>query len=385
MSSKKSTQEFGNQIAQEMGANSAKELLDQAKEGLNSSSIAKQRTSKAVALDFTTKLIKLVLVQEIKSEFNLSKYQWVEYFNDEKIEAGDGKEYIKNLLTGIDSYNKNAFVPQEATPPSADAKVIRLYKDDGTLADYGFKALKPLTIMNNEWFQFFLSGKLMEFVDKQVDIMKKSLFFYKYNVISTVIKDLIEYSSNNNRTNIEISKKVTGNATNILSAFTNEIFPLIEDMQYFNNEYARDATKNSQYPNVNNREDILMLMNRNTLNKFKNGAMSNTLNARLINFNDVLPLENIIGVGKDLTIGTSKDNINVANTELIPENKVLLINKNLIKYLWYVDVVDNQQFAQNMSTQFIIHLWGVAGILDWEGAILYTNDNLTTLPITVRN
>lgn len=376
---KEVTLEIGDQVAQEMGENSAAEFLENQRINARSTNPAKAKNAKAAALDFTTKLLRLVLYQEIKSEFNLSKYNWIEKFNDERIEAGEGKEYIKNLLTGVDSYNADNFVPNTATKPSADAKIIRLYKDDGTISDYGFKALKPLTILKNEWFQYFISGKLMEFIEKQIDIMRKSMFFYKYSVISTIIRDLAGDTAS-----IKISKRVAGTATNILTCFTNEIFPLIEDMQYFNNDYARDAAKNALYPNVNNRDDILLIMNRNTLNKFKNGAMSNQLNNKLVDFNNVLPLENIIGTGKDLTIGNSSENITVANTELIPENKILIINKNLIKYLWFVDVTDSQEFAQNMAVQFVNHLWGVAGQLDWEGAIVYTNDNLTTLPITVR-
>ena len=72
-------------------------------------------------------------------------------------------------MTGVDSYDASKFVPDAPTYPSADAKVIKLYKDDGTtLEKYAFKALKPLTIIESQWFPYFISGKLMEFIDKQV-------------------------------------------------------------------------------------------------------------------------------------------------------------------------------------------------------------------------
>ena len=371
MSNKKTTIQIANDLASESGAKNAVEYIDSLKGDVNSKSTARSASAKAAALDFTQKLLRLVLFQEIKSEFNLTKYKWIDRFDDERIEAGDGKEYIKNLLTGVDAYVD--------TNPSADAKVIRLYDDNGTLNKYGFKALKPLTIVESKWFPYFMSGKLMQFIDEQVDIMKKSMFFYKYTIFTKLFKDLIGDSDTN-----KISKRITGKATNILSAFVNEIFPEIENMQYFNKDFARDATKNTQYPNVNNREDLLMIMNRNTLNKFKNGAMSNELNNRLINFNDVLPLENIIGTGADITVGASTDNITVADTELVPEDTVVVINKNLFKYLWFVEISDSQKFVQNMSIQFVHHLWGVFGQLDWEGAFVYKNENLKTLPITTR-
>lgn len=379
MSNKKTTIQIANDLATESGAKNAVEYIDSLKGDVNSKSTARAASARSAALDFTQKLLRLVLYQEIKSEFNLTKYKWIDRFDDERIEAGDGKEYIKNLLTGVDTYVDDAFVPTTATNPSADAKVIRLYDDNGSLNKYGFKALKPLTIVESKWFPYFMSGKLMQFIDEQVDIMKKSMFFYKYTIFTKLFKDLIGTTDTN-----KISKRITGKSTNILSAFVNEIFPEIENMQYFNKDFARDASKNTQYPNVNNREDLLMIMNRNTLNRFKNGAMSNELNNKLINFNDVLPLENIIGTGADITVGASTDNITVADTELVPEDTVVVINKNLFKYLWFVEISDSQKFVQNMSIQFVHHLWGVFGQLDWEGAFVYTNENLKTLPITTR-
>lgn len=371
---------LGNDLAREKGFNTAREFIDDTKTRIASGNAAAKQAAKASAIDFTQKLLRLVLYQEIKSDYSWTKYEWVSKFDDERIEAGEGKEYIKELMTGVDSYEASKFVPDAPTYPSADAKVIKLYKDDGTtLEKYAFKALKPLTIIESQWFPYFISGKLMEFIDKQVGLMKQSMFAYKYTVLTNFIKDLIGTTDTNN-----ISKRIQGTATNILSCFTNEIFPEIENMQYFNDEYARDSSKNNLYPNINNRDDLLMIMNRKTLNRFKNGVLSNTLKANLVDFNNVLPLENIIGTGKNLEIGTSSDNIKVKNEELIPENMVVVINKNLLKYLWFVEVTDSQQFVQNMSIQYVQHLWGVFGQLDWEGAFVYTNENLKTLPITVK-
>lgn len=371
---------LGNDLAKEKGFNSAKEFIEDTKVRIASGNAAAKQAAKAQAIDFTQKLLRLVLYQEIKSDYSWTKYEWVSKFDDERIEAGEGKEYIKELMTGVDSYDASKFVPDAPTYPSADAKVIKLYKEDGTtLEKYAFKALKPLTIIESQWFPYFISGKLMEFIDKQVGLMKQSMFAYKYTVLTNFIKDLISTTDTN-----KISKRIDGTATNILSCFTNEIFPEIENMQYFNDEYARDSSKNTLYPNINNRDDLLMIMNRKTLNRFKNGVLSNTLKANLVDFNNVLPLENIIGTGKNLEIGTSSDNIKVKNEELIPENMVVVINKNLLKYLWFVEVTDSQQFVQNMSIQYVQHLWGVFGQLDWEGAFVYTNENLKTLPITVK-
>lgn len=369
---------LGNELAKEQGFDSAKEFMENTKARIASGNAATKSSAKAAAIDFTQKLLRLVLYQEIKSDYTWTKYEWVSKFDDERIEVGEGKEYIKELMTGVDSYDASKFVPDTPTYPSADAKVIKLYDDSGSLNKYGFKALKPLTIIESQWFPYFLSGKLMEFIDKQVGLMKQSMFAYKYTVLTNFIKDLIGTTDPN-----RIYKRIQGTATNILSCFTNEIFPEIENMQYFNDEYARDNSKNSLYPNINNRDDLLMIMNRKTLNRFKNGVLSNTLKANLVDFNNVLPLENIIGTGKNLDIGTSSDNITVKNEELIPENMVVVINKNLLKYLWFVEVTDSQKFVQNMSIQYVQHIWGVFGQLDWEGAFVYTNDNLTTLPVTV--
>lgn len=376
MATNEQIRQVGDQVAQDLGAENAKSLIDQTQQNLKSKSARTVLTARQTATDFTSKLLKLMLYQEIKADYDLTKYNWVSKFDDEKIEAGDGKEYIKNLLTGVDTYDENAFVPSSATLPNADSTLIRLYNDDGTLNKYGFKAQKSLTILANNWFPYFLSGKLMEFINEQVGLMSKSMFLYKYNALTKILGDLAGTTETN-----KISKRVTGTAPNILSAFVNEVFPLIEDMQFFNNEYNLDATKNTQYPNINNREDLLMIMNRKTFYKFKNGVLSNTLKNNLANWNDILPHDNIIPLGKNLKIGSANENITVLDTDLIDENTIIILNKNALKYLWFVELQDSQQFVQNMSIQYVSNLWGVFGSIPWEGALVYTNPNLSTLPI----
>lgn len=377
------TLEVGNDIAKEAGYESAKALIDDTNAKLKSRNATTYSNAKAAALDFTQKLLRLCLYQEIQSEYNLDKYSWVNKFDDIRIEAGDSKEFIKSLHTGIDTYSADAFVPTNATPPSADATRISLYKTDGSVNDYGFKAIKPLTILETQWFPYFISGKLMEFVSKQIQLMRESMFLYKYKVLTTLIAKIVQpYNASSNT--LGINKRITGQATNILTAFTNEIFPEIENMLYLNNQYAHTAAKNSQYPNVSNRNDLLIIMNRNTLNKFRNGVMSNKFNAQLVNFNSVVPLDNIIGTGANIEVGASTDNISVSSTELLSDNQVLVINKNLIKYLWFVDITDSQKFVQNMSIQYVQHMWGVFGVIPWEAGFLYENTNLSVLPISIR-
>lgn len=367
----------GDQVAQDMGAENAKEFVAQTNSKINSRNSKMVLEGRQAATDFTSKLLKLTLYQEIQASYELSKYKWIEFFNDEKIEAGDSKQYIKDLLTGVDTYDINNFVPAKATLPAVDSTLIRLYNDDGTINKYGFTAQKPLTIFAENWFPYFISGKLMQFINTQVDLMSKSMFLYKYKALTGVITDMLKTDAST----VKISKRVTGTAPNILSAFVNEIFPLVEDMQYFNNEYNLDETKNTQYMNINNREDLIMLMNRKTYFRFKNGVLANTLKNNLVSWNDVLPQENIIGTGKNINVGTSDNNITVLDTELIPENTVVVLNKNVLKYLWFVEVQDSQKFVQNMSIQYVNNLWGVFGAIPWEGALIYTNDNLLTLPL----
>lgn len=375
---KRKINEVADQVAQDMGASSAQNLISETNANLKSKSAKTVLTARQNATDFTSKLLKLMLYQEITARYDLSKYKWIEFFNDEKIEAGDGKQYIKDLLTGVDSYDINNFVPSKATLPAVDSTLIRLYNEDGSINKYGFTAQKPLTIFAENWFPYFISGKLMQFINTQIDLMSKSMFLYKYKALTGVIADMLKTDDST----VKISKRVTGTAPNILSAFVNEIFPLVEDMQYFNNEYNLDSTKNTQYMNINNREDLIMLMNRKTLFRFKNGVLANQLKNNLVSWNDVLPQENIIGTGKNINVGTSDNNITVLDTELIPENTVVILNKNVLKYLWFVEVQDSQKFVQNMSIQYVHNLWGVFGAIPWEGALIYTNDNLLTLPIT---
>lgn len=374
MATTNTTVDTADQLAQEAGYDNATAYINALNSQIASASITAQNNGKNAAASFVNSLLKLVLYQEIRSDYNLNKYTWIDRFDDERIKAGNGKEYIKNVLTGCDDYDINTFNPSVATKPLLASTYIGLYDDDGNLNKYGFKVMKPLTILESNWLPYFMSGRLQEFIASQVDIMRKSMFFYKYKVFSTLLTDIISDDST--------IYKVNGTASNIQTCFVNEIFPLIEDMQYFNNKYAIDEDANSSYMTISNRDDLLILMNRNTLNRFKNGVLSNTLLNNLVNWNNILPVENIIGTGLNVTVGDSNTALNVGKDELLAENQVLIVNKNAFKYLWYVEIMDSQKYITNMSIQHVHHLWGVFGTLPWEQAVLYTNDALTTLPVT---
>lgn len=71
-------------------------------------------------------------------------------FDDEKVEAGNTKQYIRNIITGADTYDPNMFVPAKATQPKVASTTISLYDraEDGNviLGQNAYQFKKPLTI-----------------------------------------------------------------------------------------------------------------------------------------------------------------------------------------------------------------------------------------------
>lgn len=70
----KTTAEIGNDIAKEAGYDSAESFINETSSKARTGTASARANAKAAALDFTQKLLKLVLYQEIKGEYNLTKY-----------------------------------------------------------------------------------------------------------------------------------------------------------------------------------------------------------------------------------------------------------------------------------------------------------------------
>ena len=402
MATKKSTQQLvlenGNQLANEAGFESAGEYLESLREGINSPNKARSMDASRAAGDFTSKLTLLTLYQAIDGEFNLGVYDWVNKFEVSKITAGNSKQFIRNILTGADDYNENTFNPTTATKPQVDAYTISLYSTNttgsaaATLSTYAKKIVKPLTILKAEWMPYFISGKLQEFVNKISQQINESVSLIKFDLFQQMVNKI---KTGYNTTNVQEGMKkvfdesgrtgavnISAQVTNILDVFTKVVFPNITNMAFLNNEYNISLRgQESTSLNSSTRDDILILVNNKTYTKLTSGVLANVFNNRLASVEKYINPDNIIPCGRKITTSNSSTAIGVhGNEDLIAENEVLVINKNVFKSLLFVDESGSQSYVTNMSLQLVAHLWIACGIIPWGQGFVVRTDKLTVMP-----
>ena len=402
MATKKTTQQMvlenGNQLANEAGFESAGEYLESLREGINSPNKARSMDASRAAGDFTSKLTLLTLYQAIDGEFNLGVYDWVNKFEVSKITAGNSKQFIRNILTGADDYNENTFNPTSATKPQVDAYTISLYSTNttssaaATLSTYAKKIVKPLTILKAEWMPYFISGKLQEFVNKIAQQINESVSLIKFDLFQQMVAKIkTGYNTNNQQEGMKKvfdesgrtgAVNISAQVTNILDVFTKVVFPNITNMAFLNNEYNISLRgQESTSLNSCNRDDILILVNNKTYTKLTSGVLANVFNNRLASVEKYINPDNIIPCGRKITTSNSSTAIGVHNSEdLIAEDEVLVINKNVFKSLLFVDESGSQSYVTNMSLQLVAHLWIACGIIPWGQGFVVRTNKLTVMP-----
>lgn len=371
--------EIAHDVAKGMGYDNAKDLMERTINDIKSPNKVKQTQGRAVAAEFTKQLALLILYQEIDSpSIPSAKYNWAKKFNDEMIAEGNSKEFVLEIPTGNDTYNADQFVPTKATAPIIETKIISMYKEDAqgnrSLADGAYQYLKPLTINESQWYPYFIKGKLGEFIAKIRKMMRKS---YDLFVIAEMEKKI---------KNMTFGKTITGNGHNNTNANTNqdmfaclsnEVIPAIEKMQYLNTEYNLSTT--SKNIGAAEPSDILVFMNNNVISKLRSGVMSRLFNAHLISLNEIIPKENWIGTAGSVTVGDSDTAITIGN-DWIDNNTIYVLTKDAIRHCLQVDRVESQAWAQNMTLQIVLHIWGTVDYLPWEKGFKYTSDKLSVLP-----
>lgn len=371
--------EIAHDAAKGMGYENAKDLMEKVNADIKSPNKVKSHTARAIAAEFTTKLALLILYQEIEDPtIPSSRYNWAKRFNDDMIAEGNSKEFILNLVTGNDTFDPDTFVPTKATPPHIESKIISMYieKADGTRekAPGAYQYLKPLTINESQWYPYFTRGKLGEFIGKITSLMRKSYDLF-------VIKQMEEFIKN-----MTFAKTITGNGNgndtagtnqDMFACLTNEVIPNIEKMSYLNTEFNLSA--NSKNISAAEPSDILVFTNNAIKSKLRTGIQSRLFNANLISLNDVIPAENWIGTAGALNVGDS-DTVVSIGPDWIDENTMYVLTKDAIRHCLQVDRVESQAWAQNMTLQIVLHIWGTIGDLPWEKGFKYVSDKLGVLP-----
>lgn len=384
----KKTVAAGDAVAQSMGYNSAANLVATVNDNLASTDEITQRTARNNATDFVNKLTQLVLYQQIDGEYNFDAYRYVNKFENTKIAAGNSKQYQRKILTGSTTYNPNEFVPTTTTYPTGDVATISLYGTDGNLSTYGYQFKKGVSLQPQKWMTYFTSGKLQEFLTDTVNSLNQSYYLFRVSMVEKMIKDMkptrtVASGGNYTLSNNKIQKNIVGTASNLLTAFTQEIFPEIQKMRFLTSEYNINLNGTSTSLNSTSKNKLILLMNTNTATKLQNGVIANVFNAQLVKPDNFIDSENIFQVSKMLNFSTSDETapVTIQETNLLEEDEIIVLESDAIKSLYWIPGDEEaNRFGQNMTTQVTLHAWGALGFIPWGMGFYYTNKNMSNLP-----
>ena len=357
---------IANDLAKEkFNSKDTKEFMENTTSDMNSKNVITNRTAHVKAGNFVSELALLILYQTIEESNSISYMEnFSDAFNDGDITEGNTKEYVATLDTGNDVYDVNKFIPDSITKPLVESKLISMLNADKTLHKDAYQFKKSLTITEMDWLPYFKSGELRKFISTITDKMVRSYEIFKFNILANLL------------TTTTPQKSIVGTEADCFRCLSNEVFPEIENMIKYNKEYNLDATSN--YVDTLDENNVMLVVGNKLLSRLKNGVESQLFNAQFFGPNS--KPYSILSLNNKLIIGDSKTAIDTSTDQYVDEDTIYVMDKNIFKSLIQVRRNESQAWAENMTIQLTLHVWGVVGVLPWRKIFKYTNPNLKVLP-----
>lgn len=355
-------------IKEELGVstvNEANNQLRQMRSDIQSTDPRLRSIAEKQITDLAGVLTMKVFSQDLFTNELLADENLVKMFDDGWVEFGNTKEYILEPETGFSNYDATKFVEDELTDLPTEATTISLYQTDGkTLTTNARQWKKKFVCVERRLIQFFLSGKLTEFIANRLAKLAHGLLVGQYNEIMKFICQ-------------KTGGKVINDTTskNVIEAWEN-VFNVINDMCMVSSKYAYNQT--SKIPRSSSVDDILMFANINVYQKLK------TTKAFMYGpdyFNSVKKLadSNLIVVGYEYDVKGDGEIIGTKENYYLDNDTIILLDRNeSIKILTAYDEYARQDYAPNMAVGHYKHLWWVFGMLSWgKKAVITCNKFLT--------
>lgn len=361
----KNSGKIANRLSEEFGAKNVKDFMESTNLQMKSPDLITRKTAETKAAGFVKELA-LLLLYQVVIDSNSIEYMnsYSNAFNDGEISEGNSKEYIVSLDTGFDSYDESKFIPSNITKPLQESTIISMFNADKTLNKDAYQFKKSLTITEMEWLPYFKSGELKKFIDLISGKMLRSYELFKFDMLAKLLTSLVP------------QKVIAGVEKDCFRCISNEVFPEIENMIKYNKDYNLLAS--SDYVDALNESDIMLVVGNKLLSRLKNGVESQLFNAQFFGPNS--KPYNILTLSNKLTFGDSQTAITTDASQYVDEDTIFVFDKNLIKSLIQVQKNESQAWAENMTIQLTLHVWGVVGTLPWNKIFKYTNANLKVLP-----
>ncbi|MGL4617135.1 MAG: hypothetical protein ACRCUM_02755 [Mycoplasmoidaceae bacterium] len=367
----KNSRMIADELAREnYGAKDAKDFINSTNEKIKNGSAVAKSNAKDRAAQYVSKLSLLILYQEVLDSNSIGYMtSFTSMFNDGNISEGNSKQYIVALDTGNDVYDREKFVPNEHTDPLQENKTISMYRREGNKdvlnIPHAYQYKKSLTLTEAEWYPYFKAGELRKFIDVISAKMKRSYELFKFDKICSILRDLTP------------QKTINGTEANLFDCLSKEVFPEIEKMIKYNNDYNLDSTY--EYTDALSEEDIVMVVGDRLVSRLKNGVETQLFNTQFFGPNS--KPYNIVSLNNELVIGNSKTPISSDKTKpYVDDDTILVFDKNIMKSLIHTEKNESQSWAENMTIQLTLHVWGVIDTIPWAKIFKYVNKNLNVLP-----
>lgn len=348
---------------------SVEDIYKNIQEGLNSTNeITKEKALKQAAA-FTSQLTQLVLRQTIDLiDLSEKENKIISKFQNYEMNEGNTYQFILTLNTGIENYHDTPFVPQNHTDPQIEVKNCSWEKAPNQLGDNSFQWHKMLSLRAHEWVIYFKSNTLSEFIGAIRKQMIESITLMKRAKIQKFIQ------------NLTIAKQITGANTNVdcYDSFV-ELLDHIDSMQFDGQEYCISST--SKNIKAAKKSDILLLINKKTLNLLRTGIKARLTNPGAFDLSNVIDMDNVVEFHKTIT-----DNVNTStvitttNTDVIAPDTIIAIDKNALILIHKLFFSGQQLYHPNMTLQLDIHYWFMIDFLPWRKAFKFTDTKLLVVP-----
>lgn len=348
--------------------------------------------------------------QEITQSPIFGLMSWRDEFDDIHMKEGNSKEFIFDLLTGVSTYQQDEYVPSTHVDAKIYSYTISMYdlQADGTkvLSNQAYQLRKRLSLNEPIWMPYFKSGKLNEFLAIEREKIRKTFAYFKFDQIVGLITSkakLMAYKTGATAGLQQGGRLVKGTAPNAFEAFSNEIYPLINDFITGDIQAWYGGEAYSSALIETNPSDLIMLMSNKLEAVLRAGISSQLFNAELFDIKKALNEGNVKFIGNTINIpgayqwtldnnttptqiqhtqtqGNESNPITKTNQPYIPDNMIIMFNRHFIKHIFQIERALEQYYTNNMYHEHVLHVWACYDILPWCPFVVYVNDNLTTLP-----
>lgn len=378
--------------------------------------------AKGDAFKLVSRLLVKVLRQEIEETPLPSFLDVVNQFQEaEYLNKGNTKEYIYDTITGVTSFDRTVKITSSIQKPSIVSSTISMFNIDSngnkTLTNQSFQLKNQITLPYDEWIPFFVEGKLNEFLNKQREKLRKQWAIYKYDqimgMLSTTAQSMIYQATTNDivgSKHVDGGYVLSGTTPDLFQAIVKDVYPVLTQISISDGNYQAGGESFEGVITITNPNDVIIMMNPNTEAALRAGISSQLFNAKVFDLKSWISENNILVVGKKYNIpganqwtfnnnviGKAITNANIqagqtqeeanlstqiskSEDNYLPDNTMIIFNKNMIRLLLQINTPQNQFYANNLMEDLFLHVWGCYGILPWFPMIVYYNPNLNVLP-----